>query len=158
AYISLPTASPPPDWPTLQRHLQQLQQQPHQQQLHQQQTTVGVVPPENPDPVGQEIVLLEAASSRETAPAPPPEPIGPPSAARIQARGKILRGLPKGNIVLHAPNAMRVGERRTVEANVGVNVETLRKPSSSRDQTIEGSLHVSSEMVALLNGAGFKID
>jgi len=55
---------------------------------------------------------------------------------------------------------MRVGERRIVEANVGVNVliETLRKPLSSRDQTFEGSLRVSSEMVAILNGPGFRIE
>jgi len=71
-----------------------------------------------------------------------------------------IQALPKGNIVLHAPDAMRVAERRNVEAGVGVNVpmEILRKQVDSRDKAVEGTLRVSSEMVATLNGPGFKIE
>ncbi len=78
----------------------------------------------------------------------------------MEARRDTLEALPKGNIVLHAPNAMRVGERRNVEANVGINVpmEILRKPPRSQDQAIEGSLRISAEMAATLDGPGFKID
>jgi hypothetical protein len=81
-------------------------------------------------------------------------------AERMEARGKTLQGLPEGNIVLYAPNAMRVGERRNVQANVSINVamETVRKRLDSRTQTFEGWLRVSSEMDATLNGPGFKID
>lgn len=112
-----------------------------------------VAPPTHPPPPN----FAATQTAAETA-APSSPSVA--TAGQIEVRGKALQALPKGNIVLHAPNAMRVGERRTVEANVGVNVpiETLRKPPSSRDQTIEGSLRVSSEMVATLNGPGFKID
>jgi hypothetical protein len=93
------------------------------------------------------------------APSPTLSP-SPTPLAVMTARGAVLEALPKGNIVLHAPDAMTVGEKRTVEANVGVNVpiEILRRQLTSRDHTIEGSLRVSSEMIAILNGPGFKID
>jgi hypothetical protein len=73
---------------------------------------------------------------------------------------KAIEALPKGNIVLRAPNVMRVAERRNVEASLGVNVpmEILRKQVDSRDKAVEGTLRVSSEMAATLNGPGFKIE
>jgi hypothetical protein len=71
-----------------------------------------------------------------------------------------LEALPKGNIFLHAPKVMKVDEKRKVEANVGINVpmEILRKQAPSGDQTFEGSPRVSAEMIATLNGPGFKIE
>jgi hypothetical protein len=141
----------------VQQQLQQLQQV--QQQQQQQQTTAALALPDQPASA-RPTIKAESVAPGKAASLPPPEPTTSPSARRMAARGESLQALPKGNIVLHAPNAMRVGERRTVEANVGVNVpiEILRKPLSSRDQTIEGSLRVSSDMVASLNGPGFKID
>jgi hypothetical protein len=78
----------------------------------------------------------------------------------MKALGEALGALPKGNIVLIAPIAMKVGQWRRVEANVGVNVpaETLRKKLQPGSQAAEGTLKVSAEMAATLNGPGFKID
>jgi hypothetical protein len=52
--------------------------------------------------------------------------------------GKKLAALPKGHIVLIAPNAMKVGDKRRVLANVGLNVpiETLRKQFDSQQQKV----------------------
>jgi len=70
-----------------------------------------------------------------------------------------IEQLPKGDIVLDGPNTMKVSETRAVHANVGVNVpiETLRKDVRPGSQTDEGKLAVSSEMIAVLSGPGFKI-
>jgi predicted secreted protein len=61
--------------------------------------------------------------------------------------------------VLNGPSAMRVSETRTVYANVGVNVpmEKLRQYVRPENQTAEGVLAVSNEMIAVLSGSGFKI-
>ena len=90
--------------------------------------------------------IIAAAPAAATPPPPPPEP------DRMVALHDAIQALPKGNIVLHAPDAMRVAERRNVEAGVGVNVpmEILRKQVDSRDKAVEGTLRVSSEMVATL--------
>jgi hypothetical protein len=79
---------------------------------------------------------------------------------KMSTLGKQLDALPKGNIFLHAPKAMKVGEKRKVEANVGINVpmEILRKQSPSGDQTFEATPRLSSKMIATLSGPGFKID
>jgi hypothetical protein len=78
---------------------------------------------------------------------------------KIEENRKAREQLPKGNIVLNGPTAMKVTETRTVYANVGVNVpmETLRKYVRPDSQTAEGVLAVSSEMIAVLSGSGFKI-
>jgi hypothetical protein len=88
-------------------------------------------------------------------------PINEPSRerARIEENRRALEQLPKGKIVLTGPSAMKVSETRTVHANVGVNVpiDTLRKYVRPGNQTAEGALAVSSKMIAVLNGSGFKI-
>jgi hypothetical protein len=80
---------------------------------------------------------------------------------QLAERRRVLELLPLGDIVLHAPAIMNVGEERNVEASVGLNVpiEELRKPPAQRDQAIEakGVTRISSEMIATLNGAGFTI-
>ena len=112
-----------------------------------------------PEPSKSAPTIIAAATAVETAP-PSTPPAAAASARQMAARRQTLEALPKGNIVLHAPSAMRVGERRNVEANVGINVpmEILRKPPHSQDQAIEGTLRISAEMAATLNGPGFKID
>jgi hypothetical protein len=47
-----------------------------------------------------------------------------------------------------------------VDANVGINVpmEILQKKSHGANQQVKGQARVSSEMIAILNGPGFKID
>src|SRR5262249_406139 len=79
--------------------------------------------------------------------------------AQIVENRKRIEQLPKGDIVLNGPSAMKVSETRAVHANVGVNVpiETLRGGLRSGSQTDEGKLAVSSEMIAVLSGPGFKI-
>jgi len=78
---------------------------------------------------------------------------------KIVENRRRIEQLPKGNIVLDGPDRMKVSETRAVHANVGVNVpmETLRKGLRPGNQAVEGSLAVSSEMIAVLNGPGFKI-
>jgi hypothetical protein len=80
--------------------------------------------------------------------------------ARIEENRRALEQLPKGKIVLTGPSTMKVSETRTVHANVGVNVpiDTLRKHVRPGNQTAEGALAVSSKMIAVLNGSGFKIN
>jgi hypothetical protein len=83
-----------------------------------------------------------------------------PIAKILRDRQATLEQLPTGKIVLEAPKAMKVGEVREVHANVGINVpiEVLRKHSRIEDtQSTEGALRVSSEMIAVLTGPGFKI-
>jgi len=79
--------------------------------------------------------------------------------AQIVENRKRIEQLPKGDIVLDAPTTMKVSETRAVHANVGVNVpiETLRGGLRPGSQVDEGKLAVSSEMVAVLSGPGFKI-
>jgi hypothetical protein len=79
--------------------------------------------------------------------------------AQIVENRKRIEQLPKGDIVLDGPSAMKVSETRAVHANVGVNVpiETLRGGLRPGSQVDEGKLAVSSEMIAVLSGPGFKI-
>jgi hypothetical protein len=89
-----------------------------------------------------------------------PTRIDPSDLETIFAREEKLRGLPKGDSVLHAPITMKVTEKRKVDLNVGINVplEVLREQIPSTDQTLEGSPRVSASMAATLTGAGFKIE
>jgi hypothetical protein len=82
------------------------------------------------------------------------------AAAILRERGKKLRLLPEGKIVLLAPTKIKVGERRKIEARVGLNVpiETLQKRLDPQDQKIEGPLRVSTEMLMVLDGPGFTIE
>ena len=75
-------------------------------------------------------------------------------------RGNAIEALPKGKIVLNAPSAMTVGQKREVQANVGIDVpvETLKKHLGAQDQQIVGALSVSSEMIAALSGPDFTIE
>ena len=77
----------------------------------------------------------------------------------MQELGRKLDQLPMGKIYLHAPTDMKVGDRRNVDARVGVNVpdDILRGRARTGDQTGEASLHVSHEMIATLDGPGFMI-
>jgi hypothetical protein len=77
----------------------------------------------------------------------------------IRHSREALEKLPEGKIVLDAPATMKVGETRTVHANVGIKVpiQTLRKYIKTGDQSREESLKVSSKMSAALTGSGFKI-
>jgi hypothetical protein len=80
--------------------------------------------------------------------------------AAIRALGASVAALPKGDIVLNAPTEMKVGDKRQVDANVGINVpmDVLQKKSKGANQQIKGQAHISSEMIATLSGPGFKID
>lgn len=82
-----------------------------------------------------------------------------PPERRMESLGQAMKNLPKGNIVLHAPDSMKVGDKKKVEANVGFNIspEQLRKQLPEGGQAFEGTLRISPEMVATLNGPGFKI-
>jgi hypothetical protein len=77
----------------------------------------------------------------------------------MQARGREVQQLPQGKIYLNAPKEMKVGDRRSVDARVGLHVldDTLNSHSRVDDQSLPGSLKVSPEMVATLKGAGFLI-
>jgi hypothetical protein len=74
--------------------------------------------------------------------------------------GAQLKKLPKGQIVLFAPKAMKVGDKREVEARVGFKVplEALQKSSSNEATSSGGVLRVSVEMAATLTGPGFTIE
>jgi phytoene dehydrogenase-like protein len=65
-----------------------------------------------------------------------------------------------GKIYLHAPVEMKVGDRRGVDAHVGVNVpdEILQGRVRPGEQIKEALLRVSYEMIATLHGPGFKIN
>jgi hypothetical protein len=78
----------------------------------------------------------------------------------MRRRGEALKALPEGSIVLQAPTAMKVGDKRKVEARVGLDVPsgTLKLRSNSQDQTFEASLPLSADMVAVLSGSGFTIE
>ena len=79
--------------------------------------------------------------------------------AAIRSLGNLVSALPQGDIVLDAPSEMKVGDKRQVDANVGINVpiEDLQKKPQTSNQQIKGKARVSSKMSATLNGAGFKI-
>ena len=88
-------------------------------------------------------------------------PILPSEQEKIIRSGQEIEQLPKGKIYLHAPMQMKVGDRRSVDARVGVDVpDEILKGQNNRagDQTAQGTLRVSHEMTATLNGPGFKIE
>jgi hypothetical protein len=78
----------------------------------------------------------------------------------FERRGAILRQLPEGNIVLLAPEAMKVGEIREIEARVGykVPIEQLKDGSFSDEQVVQGALRVAVQMAASLSGSAFSIE
>ncbi|WP_027231496.1 effector-associated domain EAD1-containing protein [Phyllobacterium sp. UNC302MFCol5.2] len=78
---------------------------------------------------------------------------------RLDERGKTLKALPVGKIVLIAPGEMTVQETRTVSARVGVKIsdEVLMGTVTHDDQTSLKTLHVSTEMEAQLEGSSFRI-
>jgi hypothetical protein len=80
--------------------------------------------------------------------------------AAIRSLGQFISALPKGDIVLDAPSEMKVGDKRQVDANVGIHVpiDVLQKKPRASSQQIKGQAQVSSKMSATLSGAGFKID
>lgn len=77
----------------------------------------------------------------------------------MRALRRQLLNLPQGKIYLHAPQEMKVGDKRIVDARVGVNVpdKILQGQTHSGDQTRKGTLRVSHEMIATLLGPGFAI-
>jgi hypothetical protein len=89
---------------------------------------------------------------------------GPPDvAARVakkalSERKGTLEALPKGNITLRAPASMKVSDKRIVEAEVGFNIpNSVDRTPPPGTKTVERTLHISPEMVAALEGAGFEI-
>jgi hypothetical protein len=79
--------------------------------------------------------------------------------AKMDALGHAVTLLPQGQIILLAPKAMTVGDEQRVEARVGLNVsfDQIAKSVSSTLNVERGTLHVSPEMIATLDGAGFKV-
>jgi hypothetical protein len=77
----------------------------------------------------------------------------------MQALRQKPEQLPKGKIYLDAPTEMKVSDKRTVDARVGVNIadDILRGHARAGDQSVEGTFPVSHEMIATLNGSGFAI-
>jgi hypothetical protein len=78
---------------------------------------------------------------------------------KILGAGRKIEQLPKGKIYLEAPIEMKVGDKRAVDARVGINVpdDILRGHVRAGDQSIPGMLLVSHEMIATLSGPGFAI-
>jgi len=83
----------------------------------------------------------------------------PDETKKMAQNKQVLEQLPEGQFVIAAPREMKVGDVGAVHADIGRNValELLRKHSGPGEQTIEGNLRISSEMTAVLVGAGFKI-
>lgn len=78
----------------------------------------------------------------------------------ISRRSRILDALPKADIVLDAPEKMKVGDKRQVDANIGINVpmEILKRKPRPGDRQIQSVARVSSQMAAALTGPGFEIN
>ena len=78
--------------------------------------------------------------------------------AKMDALGHAVTLLPQGEIILLAPRAMTVGDEQRVEARVGLNVsfDQIANNVSSTLNVERGTLHISPEMIATLDGAGFK--
>ena len=90
----------------------------------------------------------------------PPQSTGLPSQlAQMRTLGQELEQLPKGKIYLSAPIEMKVGDKRVVEARVGVGVpdDVLKGHARTGDQNTVAPLRVSHEMVATLSGLAFAI-
>jgi hypothetical protein len=79
--------------------------------------------------------------------------------AKMQVVGQALRQLPLGKIYLEAPMNMRVGDKQSVAARVGIGVsaDVLRGTARVGQQTTSGALRVSHQMIATLTGPGFAI-
>jgi hypothetical protein len=110
-------------------------------------------------PAPAEVVLEDPPS-----PPPPNAPVQKAQAEvsiakNLRDRQETLQKLPKGKIVLDAPKVMKVGEVGEVHANVGINVpvEVLQRYSRTTNQSTVEALRISSEMMAVLTGPGFKI-
>jgi hypothetical protein len=104
-------------------------------------------------------MLTALAGENNEAQLPAPREGAADELSGMRARRQALEMLPKGKIYLDAPVEMKVGDRRSVDARVGVNVpdDILRGHVRAGDQTAGGKLRVSHEMVATLNGPGFEI-
>lgn len=78
---------------------------------------------------------------------------------KVGLLGQALRTLPKGKILLVAPEAMTSEEEREVTAIVGREISNtaLRKYIGPSDQAETGTLHVSSRMMATLTGPNFAV-
>jgi hypothetical protein len=70
-----------------------------------------------------------------------------------------IEQLPQGKFFLHAPTAMTVGDKRSIDVRVGVNTpdDVLDGHPRAGNQGTAGPVRISHRMVATLNGAGFKI-
>jgi hypothetical protein len=78
---------------------------------------------------------------------------------KILEKRDALQALPLGKIVLLAPKAMKVGDIRQVDANVGIDVplEALQKALRPGDQSLEGEARLAAKMSAVLVGVAFTI-
>lgn len=83
----------------------------------------------------------------------------PPPMNAIRAAGDALSALPNGDIVFEAPSEMKVGEKRQVDTNVGINVpiEVLRGKIRPSDQQIQKQGKIAKDMAVTLNGSAFEI-
>ena len=92
-------------------------------------------------------------------PAAPNDLSGGPAKAKMDALGHAVALLPKGQIMLLAPKTMTVGDEQRVEARVGLNMsfDQIANSVSSALNVERGTLHISPEMIATLDGAGFKV-
>jgi hypothetical protein len=76
----------------------------------------------------------------------------------MRALDKQLKALPMGNIAIHFPKSMKVGDSHNLTSNVGIDVpKTILRNGLPADQIFEASLRISSRMMATLDGPGFKI-
>lgn len=78
---------------------------------------------------------------------------------KVSLLGQALRTLPKGTILLVAPEVMTSEEEREVTAVVGKEISSiaLRKYIGPSEQAKTGTLHVSSKMTAALSGPNFTV-
>ena len=111
--------------------------------------------PPPPFSVGQEVVSADG----EPAPVVTKRQVQASGEGQISRRGELLARLPLGKIFLISPKEMTVGQTEVVSARVGINIsdEILRGAVTHDQQTSLGSLRVSSEMEAELDGTAFDI-
>jgi hypothetical protein len=80
-------------------------------------------------------------------------------AERMAIRKDALEHLPAGKIAIEAPIAMKVGDKRKIDATAGLGIDAeLLKNAKPGSKKYEGLLRVSAEMAATLRGPGFKIE
>jgi hypothetical protein len=119
-----------------------------------------------PSPDSRPIVATAPPPEAQPAPAPPPRVAAAPASDQtletLQKRRDALANLPKGSIVVDAPGAMKVAEKRRVDAiaGLGISADELKKtlPQQAGTQQLAGALRISAEMAATLSGPGFKIE